>query len=608
MSGLMSGTDRSAEVYAAAVRREFAFLKGTRALADLHARSIVLPGDRGLLVPVCELHADDDTLIESLSRWRDEHARAFPTSVPVTAAGTARWLRAGLLGVEDRILFLVCDRHGHTVGHLGFAGDGSIMIDNVVRGLRDADPGLMSVALTALVHWATEMFAPRAIDLLVFEDNPHAVRFYERLGFATSSHIALTRTEPAPGTVTYVPARPGEPADRRFLRMTYEEPAHEPAPILTAGPSMSARESSYALDAVRNGWNNRHSGYLDAFSAAFARYVGVKHALPTSSCTGALHLSLLALGVGPGDEVVVPDLTWVATANAVAYTGATPVFADVEPDSWCLDPEAFRAAITPRTKAVMPVHLYGHPSRMDAITQIARTHDVRIVEDAAPSIGAEVAGRRTGAFGDAAAFSFQGAKLLVAGEGGMLVTDSDEVYERARYLWTMGHEGEFWIGETGVKYKMSNVQAAVGLGQLERVEQLVEAKRRIFGWYEEELGDTAGLTLNREAHWARSIYWMSSVIVEPEAGLDRDGLRAALRATGIDTRPVFPAISRYPMWSPRQAPGPVADRIGRLAINLPSGVCLRRDEVARVGAEMRRALAAAAPQRRLALTAPGADR
>ena len=541
----MSGTDRSAEVYAAAVRREFAFLKGTRALADLHARSIVLPGDRGLLVPVCELHADDDTLIEILSRWRDEHARAFPTSFPVTAAGTARWLRAGLLGVEDRILFLVCDRHGHTVGHLGFAGalagDGSMMIDNVVRGLRDADPGLMSVALTALVHWATEMFAPRAIDLLVFEDNPHAVRFYERLGFATSSHIALTRTEPAPGTVTYVPARPGEPADRRFLRMTYEEPAHEPAPILTAGPSMSARESSYALDAVRNGWNNRHSGYLDAFSAAFARYVGVKHALPTSSCTGALHLSLLALGVGPGDEVVVPDLTWVATANAVAYTGATPVFADVEPDSWCLDPEAFRAAITPRTKAVMPVHLYGHPSRMDAITQIARTHDVRIVEDAAPSIGAEVAGRRTGAFGDAAAFSFQGAKLLVAGEGGMLVTDSDEVYERARYLWTMGHEGEFWIGETGVKYKMSNVQAAVGLGQLERVEQLVEAKRRIFGWYEEELGDTAGLTLNREAHWARSIYWMSSVIVEPEAGLDRDGLRAALRATGIDTRPHRPA-------------------------------------------------------------------
>jgi perosamine synthetase len=241
----------------------------------------------------------------------------------------------------------------------------------------------------------------------------------------------------------------------------------------------------------------------------------------------------------------------------------------------------------------MPVHLYGHPAQMDAIAEIARAHDLRVVEDAAPSIGAEVAGQRTGSFGDAAGFSFQGAKLLVTGEGGMLVTDSDEVYERARYLWNMAHEGDFWIGETGVKYRMSNLQAAVGLGQLERVEQLVEAKRRIFGWYEEELGDTPGLTLNREASWARSIYWMSSVIVDPDCGLDRDGLRAALRATGIDTRPVFPAISRYPMWSPRQPAGPVADRIGRSGINLPSGVCLRRDEVARMGEQIRRALATA---------------
>jgi perosamine synthetase len=609
----MSGSDRSREVYDAAVAREFAFLKSTRALADLHARSIVLPGDRGLLVPVCELHADDQTLIRTLSRWRSEHQDAFPTRFEVTDAGTARWLRAGLLDVEDRLLFLVCDRHGHPIGHLGFAGalagDRSMMIDNVVRGVPDADRGLMSIALTALLDWATEMFAPRDMHLLVFEDNPHAVRFYERLGFATSSRIPLARTEPRPGTVSYVPAQPGASTDRHFLKMTYEAPAQEPAPILTAGPSMSARETSYALDAVRHGWNDRHSDYLDAFSAAFAGYIGVKHALPTSSCTGALHLSLLALGIGPGDEVIVPDLTWVATANAVAYTGATPVFADIEPDSWCLDPEAFRAAITPRTKAVMPVHLYGHPAQMDAIAEIAGAHDLRIVEDAAPSIGAEVAGRRTGSFGDAAGFSFQGAKLLVTGEGGMLVTDSDEVYDRARYLWTMAHEGDFWIGETGVKYRMSNVQAAVGLGQLERVEQLVEAKRRIFGWYEEELGDTPGLTLNREARWARSIYWMTSVIVDPESGLDRDGLRAALRAAGIDTRPVFPAISRYPMWSPRQPAGPVADHIGSSAINLPSGVCLRRDEVARVCSEIRRALTPGPMSHRLpVLAAPGNGR
>jgi perosamine synthetase len=230
---------------------------------------------------------------------------------------------------------------------------------------------------------------------------------------------------------------------------------------------------------------------------------------------------------------------------------------------------------------------------MDAIVAIAREHDLRIVEDAAPSIGAEVAGRRTGGFGDAAGFSFQGAKLLVSGEGGMLVTSDPEVYERARYLWNFGHEGDFWIGETGWKYKLSNLQAAVGLGQLERVDELVEAKRRIFDWYAEELDGVAGVTLAREASWARSIYWMTSIRVDPEFGLSRDGMRAALTAAGVDSRPVFPAISRYPMWSVRQEPGRVAHAIGSDGINLPSGVCLRRHQVARVGEAIRAALRAA---------------
>jgi perosamine synthetase len=242
----------------------------------------------------------------------------------------------------------------------------------------------------------------------------------------------------------------------------------------------------------------------------------------------------------------------------------------------------------------MPVHLYGHPARMDEIAAIAGEHGLRVVEDAAPSIGAEVNGRRTGGLGDAAGFSFQGAKLLVAGEGGMLVTDDDELYERARYLWGMGHEGDFWIGAIGWKYRMSNVQAAVALGQLERVDELVEAKRRIFDWYAEELDGVAGLELNRETPWARSIYWMTSVRVRPESGLTRDEMRAALREQEVDTRPVFPAISRYPMWERRQLPGRVADLVGGEAINLPSGVCLRRDEVARVCSAMRSAVASAA--------------
>lgn len=586
--------DRSREVYDRTVVREFGFLKSTDRVEDLHARALTFPG--GLLLPVCELHADDARLIADLARWRKAHQNAFPSQFRVTEEGTARWLRAALLDVPDRILFLVCDRHGHPVGHLGFAGaragDRALEVDNVVRGER-GQPGLMSAALRRLIEWGTRDLGAAEIHLRVFEDNAHAVAFYRELGFLDGDRIALHREVSAHGA-TLRPALAGESVDRTFLRMTHVPPAIDDSgeTILTAGPSISSREVSYVTDAVRTGWNHHHSDYLDRFSEAFAEYIGVRHALPTSSCTGALHLALLACGIGPGDEVIVPDLTWVATANAVAYTGATPVFADVEEDSWCLDPAALRAAITPRTRAVMPVHLYGHPARMDRIVEIARAHDLRIVEDAAPSIGAEVAGARTGSFGDAAGFSFQGAKLLVTGEGGMLVTDSDEIFERARYLWGLGHEGDFWIGATGWKYRMSNVQAALGLGQLERADEQIESKRRIFGWYEEELSGFPGIELNAETPWARSIYWMSSVRVRPESGTTRDAVRGALSAQGIDTRPVFPAISAYPMWASRQAPGAVAHAISSQSINLPSGVHLTRAQVARVGSAVREAILA----------------
>jgi perosamine synthetase len=236
----------------------------------------------------------------------------------------------------------------------------------------------------------------------------------------------------------------------------------------------------------------------------------------------------------------------------------------------------------------MPVHLYGHPARMDAVRRLADGYGLRIVEDAAPSIGAEWQGRRTGSFGDFGCFSFQGAKLLVTGEGGMLVTDDDDLYERARKLWDQGRRpGTFWIDETGWKYRMANVQAALGLGQLQRVDALVEAKRRIFQWYAEDLGGIEGIQLNHEVIGARSIYWMTSLLIENG---DREALRQALRARGIDTRPVFPAISRYPIWDREAPPQPVARRIGESALNLPSGVRLTRDEVLHVTSSIREVL------------------
>lgn len=351
--------------------------------------------------------------------------------------------------------------------------------------------------------------------------------------------------------------------------------------ILTAGPSISNLEVAYAHDAASRGWNGEWSKYLTKFESEFAKYVGAKYALATSSCTGALQIALMSLNIGSGDEVIVPDETWVATANAVRYVGAIPIFADIELDTWNIDASSIESLITPKTKAVIAVHMYGHPARMSKILDVARRHGLKVVEDAAPAIGAEWEGQRCGSFGDFAAFSFQGAKLLVTGEGGMLVTNDDVLYEKAKKIWDQGRNPSkvFWIDGDGVKFKMSNIQAALGLGQLERADELIEMKRRLFSWYEEGLADLPYITLNKEVEGARSIYWMSSLFLDEVAPISRDELMRQLKSRNIDTRPVFPAISQYPIWPRHQKPQPTALRVGLRAINLPSGVCLTKDEV-----------------------------
>jgi len=589
---------RRLETFRAAVRDELAFMKAGATIEEVTARAIPLAGGAGMLVPISELHATDTRLIERLAAWRAENAFAFPTRFPVTLEGTATWLRQGLLDVPDRILFLVQDRFGHPVGHLGFASadspDRSLEVDNVVRGEADVQPGLMGVALQALLAWGEECFRPARIHLRVFADNERAVSFYRRHGFRDGGRQPLRRE--IDGEVVRYAATSDECPDAWFLGMEWAPKRGDgDAPILTAGPSISPREIAYTTDAARYGWNTRWNGYLRRFEREFAEYVGAEYAIATSSCTGALHMAMLAIGLGPGDEAIVPEQTWVATAKAVSYVGATPVFADVEPGSWCLDAASVEAAITERTKAIVPVHLYGHPADMDALRTVADRHGLPLIEDAAPAIGAEIRGRRVGALGTAGAFSFQGAKLLVTGEGGMFVTNDPHVYARAYKAWDLGVERSrgFWIDAHGLKYKLPNVAAAIGLGQLERVDHLIEAKREIFSWYAEELAGVPGITLNHESEWARSIYWMTSILVDPACGIDRDGMRAALAAEGIDTRPTFPLISTYPIWDERRAvPAPVAARIADQGINLPSGVRLRRDQVARIGEALRRAASA----------------
>jgi perosamine synthetase len=363
----------------------------------------------------------------------------------------------------------------------------------------------------------------------------------------------------------------------------------KPKLILTAGPSITQKEIEYVCDAVSHGWNENWDAYLKRFEKAFADYVGTRFALCTSSCTGALHLALLGLGLGPGDEVLVPEISWVATASAVVYTGAMPVFVDVDPETWCLDPAAAARAVTPRTRAVIPVHLYGHPTDMVAITQLARAYNLKVLEDAAPALGAEVHRKKVGGLGHAATFSFQGAKIMVTGEGGMFVTDDEALFERVRHLGDHGRHPHipFFISAVGYKYKMSNLQAALGLAQLERIEELVARKRQIFGWYRQRLAGVPGLQLNVERPWARNIYWMSSVVLDESLGISRDALIAGLKQRQIDSRPFFPPMSSFPMFTNRAEANPVAYRIARQGLNLPSGHNLTEEIVDRVCGSLR---------------------
>jgi len=560
-------------IFKNAIHKYFDFLKNTDKYVDLFSKSIEI-SEIGFLLPVSEFHVKNKASIEKLAKWREENNHFFPNPFKVTYEGTKIWASEKLLKIEDRILFFVCANDGTLVGHLGFANcfneNEEMELDNVVRGEKNIHDGIMGAAVLRLIRWANENFSPKQITLRVMKTNIHALNFYEKLGFKKNKEEKINPEKDLSEENTYI-------------RMNYTVNTETYLPnetILTAGPSISSKEVYYVNQAIKYGWNNNWAGYLNSFEKSFAEYLGVENVFATSSCTGAMHIALKSLEIGPGDEVIVPDITWVATANAVTYVGATPIFADVEEDSWCLDPKSFESKITAKTKAVMPVHLYGHPANMEKIMTIAKKHNLYVIEDAAPAIGAKFKDKKVGTFGDFAAFSFQGAKLLVTGEGGMLVVNNKDLLYKAKKIWDQGREpGTFWINEKGLKYKMSNVQAAIGLGQIERADELVRAKRKIFAWYESRLKDIKSIKLNYESSWAQSIYWMTSITLLDNKSISRDDFIKALKLKKIDSRPVFPAISQYPIWEKKQEPSPIAKKIGENSINLPSGVCLKEEEI-----------------------------
>lgn len=370
--------------------------------------------------------------------------------------------------------------------------------------------------------------------------------------------------------------------------------------IPVAGPSITDREVALVAEAARGDWYGDAGKFVAQFERRFAEYVGRRHAVALPSCTSGLHLALAALGVGPGDEVIVPETTWIATAAPISYVGATPVFADVDPQTWCLDPTSFRAAVTPRTKAVIPVDLYGGMPDFAALQAAADEAGVAMIEDAAEAIGSEYAARKAGAFGLASVFSFHGSKTLTTGEGGMLVTDDDALLQRIHILRDHGRrpgDVSFFNAEVGFKYKMTGLQAALGLGQLERIDELVRRKREIFCWYRDALADLPDVFLNVEPPHTLNSYWMSTLLLGRRHALSGGELQARLAARGIATRPFFHPLSSLPAYaSAASAVGarernPVAYDVSPRGVNLPSALSLTQEQVAYVCGELRACLA-----------------
>ncbi len=349
-------------------------------------------------------------------------------------------------------------------------------------------------------------------------------------------------------------------------------------------PVITDAAKAYVADAMETGWVSSAGPYVEKFETAFAQYIGVKHAVTVTSGTAALHVSLLSLDVGPGDEVIVPDFTMIASVFAIIYTGATPVFVDVDPETYNIDVSLIEKKITKKTKAIMPVHIYGHSVDMEPLLKLAKKHHLPVIEDAAEAHGALYKGKKCGSMGTINCFSFYGNKIVTTGEGGMIVTNDDALAERARRLKDLAHipEKRFWHDELGYNYRMTNLQAACGLGQLESIEKFLEHKRWMTAAYEKRLKSIKGLRLPITKDYASNVYWMYSILVGEDFPLTRDELRAVLKEKGIDTRDFFPSTTQQPIIRklyPTKERFPVSERIAERGLYLPSGLALTEEQL-----------------------------
>jgi perosamine synthetase len=347
-------------------------------------------------------------------------------------------------------------------------------------------------------------------------------------------------------------------------------------------PSLTARETEYVMRAVESGWISSIGEFVDEFEEGFARFVGTKHAISVSNGTVALHLALTALGIGKGHEVIVPDLSFIATANAVLMCGARPVFADIDRENLCLSPSDLESRLTSRTRAIIPVHLYGHPAAMGAISAFATRHNLLVIEDAAEAHGAQIGEDRVGSLGHCGTFSFYGNKLLTTGEGGMITTNEDALAARCRSLrdHAMSKVKRYWHEELGYNYRMTNIQAALGCAQLGRADDLIEGRRVVCNWYRKHLEGVEGIVVRRASNWATPAPWLMCAEIETRGANVRDELMRRLKARGVDTRPYFYPMSDMPYFE--RADTAVAHDISQRGLNLPTYIGLTQIDIAEI--------------------------
>ncbi len=343
-------------------------------------------------------------------------------------------------------------------------------------------------------------------------------------------------------------------------------------------PSLGGNEKKYVNECIDSTWISSKGKFVSEFEEKFAEYLGVKYATGVSNGTIALHLALLTLGIGEGDEVIVPTFTYIASVNAITYTGAKPVFVDSERQSWLIDPEDVKRKITPNTKAILPVHLYGNVANMDKLLQISRDNDLFIIEDVAEAFGSKYNGVYAGNFGDIATFSFFGNKTITTGEGGIVATNDKTLYDRAVHFKGQGlaKHREYWHDVIGYNFRMTNICAAIGLAQLERADEIIQKKREVFGWYKNNLKDMPVEVYDSDEN-VFNTYWMVNILAKSAEG--RDKLREHLKTDGIETRPTFYPVHTMPMYTAKYQRHPVAEDIGWRGINMPSYPDLKKADV-----------------------------